>query len=199
MHRMSIAGKVIRYTSVLSCSLVAAAHGQSHGAHPSDASTQPTAAVSASTEDPKLSVTHHQMVLDGQPFTYRATAGLMAMKDESAKPKANIFYVAYDTEAPDLSRRPLTFLFNGGPGAAAVWLHLGGAGPKTIDLDDQGIPIGPPFKLVDNQATWMRGSDLVFVDPVSTGYSRPAPGKTPSSFMASSPTSPRWRSLFAST
>jgi carboxypeptidase C (cathepsin A) len=133
-------------------------------------------------EEPKLSITHHEMTLDGKDLNYRATTGLMPMKDESGKLKANIFYVAYDTEAPDPATRPLTFLFNGGPGAAAVWLHLGGAGPKTVDLDDQGLPVGPPFKLIDNQATWVRGSDLVFIDPVSTGYSRPAPGENAEQF-----------------
>jgi carboxypeptidase C (cathepsin A) len=152
------------------------------------ASTQPTGgsgpatAAAAPAEESKLSVTHHEIQLDGKSLGYRATAGLMPMKDESGKVKANIFFVAYDTEAADPSTRPLTFLFNGGPGAAAVYLHLGGTGPKTINLDDQGLPVGPPFKVIDNQATWLRGSDLVFIDPVSTGYSRPAPGENADQF-----------------
>jgi carboxypeptidase C (cathepsin A) len=133
-------------------------------------------------EDSRLSVTQHEMTLDGKPFKYRATAGPLTMKDESGKAKANIFFVAYDTQAADLTTRPITFLFNGGPGAAAIWLHLGGCGPKCVDLDDGGVPVGPPYKLIDNPATWMRGSDLVFVDPVSTGYSRPAPGEDPKQF-----------------
>ncbi len=157
-------------------SLAKAQHNHAEPATKPD--TMPTAAV----DDSKLSITQHEMTLDGSPLKYRATAGLLPMKDESGKPKANIFFVAYDTQAADLSTRPLTFLFNGGPGAAAVWLHLGGAGPKTIDLDEQGLPKGPPFKLVDNQATWLRGSDLVFIDPVSTGYSRPAPGEDAKQF-----------------
>jgi carboxypeptidase C (cathepsin A) len=178
--------------SILLCLMVTvSAWGQSRRQRPMpDATSRPASAFPAppaddhskAAEEPKLSITHHEMALDGKSLNYRATAGLMPMKDESGKLKANIFYVAYDTEAPDPATRPLTFLFNGGPGAAAVWLHLGGAGPKTVDLDDQGLPVGPPFKLIDNQATWMRGSDLVFIDPVSTGYSRPAPGESAEQF-----------------
>jgi len=139
-------------------------------------------------DESKLSVTQHEMTLDGKPFKYRATAGALTMKDESGKAKANIFFVAYDTEKSDpttrpaANPRPITFLFNGGPGAAAIWLHLGAAGPKRVQMDDGSIPVGPPYKLEDNQSTWLRGTDLVFVDPVSTGYSRPAPGEDPKQF-----------------
>jgi carboxypeptidase C (cathepsin A) len=157
------------------------------GPPPTTASTDAMAAAAApATTGPvaegKLSVTEHEMTLDGKPFKYRATAGPLTMKDEAGKAKANIFFVSYDTQAADLTTRPITFLFNGGPGAAAIWLHLGGCGPKCVDLNEGGVPIGPPYKLIDNQATWMRGSDLVFVDPVSTGYSRPAPGEDAKQF-----------------
>jgi carboxypeptidase C (cathepsin A) len=157
-----------------------AAYGQEHhrgrpGAPPT---SQPTTAAAAPVADAKdLSVTHGTVTRNGQAVAYRATAGLMAMKDEAGKVKANIFFVGYDTEAADTQDRPLTFLFNGGPGAAAVWLHLGGCGPKVVQLDPKGVPVGPPYRLVDNPATWLGGSDLVFVDPVGTGYSRAAPGE----------------------
>ncbi len=148
-----------------------------------EAATQPEVPVSAvAAGDSKLSVTQHEMTLAGKTIQYQATAGPLTMKDESGKPKANIFFVAYDTQAKDPTTRPITFLFNGGPGAAAIWLHLGGAGPKTVDLDDGGVPVGPPFKLVDNPATWIPASDLVFIDPVSTGYSRPAAGEDAKQF-----------------
>ena len=152
---------------------------------PSAASSQPTSpAPVADTKDGDrgLSVTHGTVAHNGQPLAYRATAGTMAMKDESGRTKANIFFVSYDTEAKDTTARPLTFLFNGGPGAAAVWLHLGGLGPKIIDLDPHGMPVGPPYKLIDNPHTWLGSSDLVFVDPVGTGYSRAAPGEDPRNF-----------------
>lgn len=143
--------------------------------------TSPTTAPASrpvpSPEDVKVSITHHQITLDGKPLAYTATAGDLIIKDESGKPRADMFFVAYALNpASDPATRPITFLFNGGPGAAAVWLHLGGAGPRVIDLNDHDLPVGPPYKLVDNPATWLSASDLVFIDPVSTGYSRPAPG-----------------------
>jgi carboxypeptidase C (cathepsin A) len=145
-------------------------------------STSP--ATHPSQDDGKISTTHQQIMLDGKPLAYHATAGDMVMKDESGKPKADMFFVAYDRDdsASDPSKRPITFLFNGGPGAAAVWLHLGCAGPKTIDIGDGDIPVGPPYKLVDNAATWLGSTDLVFIDPVSTGYSRPAAGEKAEQF-----------------
>jgi carboxypeptidase C (cathepsin A) len=149
---------------------------------PSPEQHAPTPPPAPGGDDAKLSITQHEMTLDGKPFKYRATAGTLTMKDESGKAKANIFFTAYDTQAADPTTRPITFIFNGGPGAAAIWLHLGGVGPKCVDLDEGGLPVGPPFKLIDNPATWMRGSDLVLVDPVSTGYSRPAPGEDPKQF-----------------
>ena len=170
------------WTLSLSVALTTSLFGQSRRGPRPDAATQPESPATAPVDDAKLSVTQHEMALDGTPLKYRATAGSLVMKDETGKPKANMFFVAYDTQATDLTARPITFLFNGGPGAAAVWLHLGGVGPKCIDLDKDGIPKGPPFKLIDNQATWLRGSDLVFIDPVSTGFSRPAPGEDPKQF-----------------
>ena len=138
--------------------------------HPSDAET-------------KLSTTHHTITLAGKSLSYTATAGPLAMQDETGKPQADLFYVAYDADGTtDPATRPITFLFNGGPGAAAVWLHLGAAGPKTIELDDHNLPVGPPYRLTDNSSTWLTASDLVFIDPVSTGYSRPAPGEKADQF-----------------
>src|SRR2546421_1762932 len=114
----------------------------------------------------------------------------MKQKDESGKPLADIFFVAYTldhgkgtsqpttTAATAATTRPVTFVFNGGPGAASVWLHLGAVGPKRIKFEeDKGVsPAAPPFELVDNESTWLDATDLVFIDPVGTGYSRPAEG-----------------------
>jgi carboxypeptidase C (cathepsin A) len=150
------------------------------------AQTAPSTSPSTHPSDEgKLSTTHHQITLDGKPLAYSVTAGELVMKDESGKPKADMFFTAYDrddTAAADPATRPITFLFNGGPGAAAVWLHLGAAGPKTFAEDDHDIPVGPPYKLIDNQATWLGATDMVFIDPVSTGYSRPAPGEKADQF-----------------
>src|SRR3954447_19501126 len=126
-------------------------------------STAPSTRPAATAEEQKVSRTHHEITVDGKRLAYQATAGEMAMKDESGKAKANMFFVAYDLDqSGEPSARPVTFLFNGGPGAAAVWLHLGAAGPKTIEMGDGDLPVGPPFNLIDNTATWLPATDMVF-------------------------------------
>lgn len=156
---------------------------------PTTASTQPTDPTARTTTRPattqagekgdRLSITRHVLQLEGRRLEYTATAGTLAQKDETGATKADMFFVAYTLEGAshDPTTRPVTFIFNGGPGAASVWLHLGTAGPKRIGLDEKGIPSRPPFRLVDNEATWLDASDLVFIDPVGTGYSRPAQGE----------------------
>ncbi len=132
-----------------------------------------------------LSVTEHEVKVGEGTLKYRATAGTMAMKDEAGKAKASVFFVAYEkiaAEAIAPEKRPITYLFNGGPGAAAVWLHMGAAGPRRVALSEQGEPPAPPYKLVDNDQTWLDLSDLVFIDPVGTGFSRPAQGEAKEQF-----------------
>ncbi|NIM16066.1 MAG: peptidase S10 [Candidatus Aminicenantes bacterium] len=125
----------------------------------------------------KLSVTNHSIVIDKKPLNYKATAGYMLMKDDSGKLQATIFFIAYSKEGKnDLQKRPITFAFNGGPGAAACWIHMGGLGPKRVRLSEEGFVLPQPYEYVDNEYTWLTFTDLVFIDPVSTGYSRPAPG-----------------------
>jgi len=135
----------------------------------SKAQTQPVAE--------KLSVTEHELKVGDQTISYRATAGTMPLKDEAGKLRANFFFVAYErhTDQP-VEQRPITFVFNGGPGAAAIWLHMGTAGPKHVELQPDGYPGTPPYRLVDNPTTWLNQTDLVFIDPVGTGYSRAAEG-----------------------
>ena len=88
-----------------------------------------------------------------------------------------MFYIAYTRDGvTDLARRPITYAFNGGPGSSSVWLHLGTLGPKRVLLQASGYPTPPPYKLVDNEYSILDVTDLVFIDPVTTGYSRPAPG-----------------------
>jgi len=136
-------------------------------------STVPSTQPRTTTSDDHLSVTEHQAEIGNAQLHYRATAGTLAVKGEDGKKKADIFFVAYEkSDVPDLSKRPITFVFNGGPGAAAVWLHLGTAGPVRIVLPDDGTPPPPPYATAVNQETWLTSTDLVFVDPVATGYSR---------------------------
>lgn len=133
----------------------------------------------------RLSVTEHEIkTAGGHALPYRTTAGTLAMKDEAGKHKADVFFVAYEKmpAGEDPSTRPVTFVFNGGPGAAAVWLHIGTAGPKRLKLTENGEVMPPPHALVDNEHTWLTASDLVFIDPVNTGYSRAAQGEDPQQF-----------------
>ena len=127
--------------------------------------------------------TKHSLKIGGQEIKYTATAGTMLLKLEDGTPKASIFYVAYTKDdVSDPSQRPLTFSFNGGPGSSSVWLHLGLLGPRRVQMGDAGALLPPPYKLVDNDASLLDVSDLVFIDPVSTGYSRAVPGEAPKQF-----------------
>ncbi|MGH9437527.1 MAG: S10 family peptidase [Terriglobia bacterium] len=118
-------------------------------------------------------VTHHQITVHGRALKYTATAGLMPIRDDEGKLQAHMFYVAYTLDTSDsTATRPLTFCFNGGPGSSSVWLQLGAIGPRKVVLEPDGHMPAPPFHLEDNQDTWLDQTDLVFVDPVGTGFSR---------------------------
>lgn len=135
----------------------------------------------------KQSVTQHSVTVNGKTLNYTVTAGTMLLKEEDVeegeKAKASVFYVAYtlDQEA-GAAQRPVTFSFNGGPGSSSVWMHLGLLGPKRVLMKDDGSPLPPPYKMVDNEYTLLTESDLVFIDPVSTGYSRAVPKEKPEQF-----------------
>ncbi len=118
-------------------------------------------------------VTHHEARIGGRALRYTVTTGMMPLKNEAGETEASIFYMAYvaDRTGPT-DKRPLTFSFNGGPGSASVWLHLGAIGPKRVRMLEEGGMPAPPYELVDNDATWLDLTDLVFIDPVGTGYSR---------------------------
>lgn len=124
------------------------------------------------------STTRHRIDIQGESINYTATAGNILLKTEEGKARGSIFYIAYNREGiSDPSKRPIMFCFNGGPGGAAVWVHLGAFGPKKSLLDDEGFPVvPPPGQLVNNGFCVLDITDLVFVDPVSTGYSRAVPG-----------------------
>ncbi len=131
----------------------------------------------------KIIQTKHSIKIGGQEIKYTATAGTILLKLEDGTPKASIFYVSYTKDdVSDASQRPLTFSFNGGPGSSSVWLHLGLLGPRRVQMGDAGALLPPPYKLVDNDVSLLDISDLVFIDPVSTGYSRAVPGEAPKQF-----------------
>jgi carboxypeptidase C (cathepsin A) len=138
--------------------------------------------------------TTHQVTINGERLQYTVTCGTMVLKEEAVKnhsggesegekPKASIFFIAYTRQdVPDLSARPVTFSFNGGPGSSSVWLHLGVLGPRRVLMDDMGNTLPPPYRLVENEYSLLDKTDLVFIDPVSTGYSRVVSGEKVNEF-----------------
>ena len=123
--------------------------------------------------DPESAVsTEHAVTVKGQRIPYRATAGTLPVWDAEGKTIASVFYVYYErTDIKDKSRRPLFFSFNGGPGSSSVWMHLGYTGPRNLIIDDEGHPV-QPYGIRDNPHSIIDMADIVFVDPVNTGFSR---------------------------
>ncbi len=132
----------------------------------------------------------HTIVLNGKELRYTVTTGTVILKEETEKKgeqegaaegekaKASVFFAAYTLDdVEDKTKRPVTFAFNGGPGSSSVWLHMGMLGPRRVVMDAEGSPLPPPYRLVDNDYSLLDMTDLVFIDPVSTGYSRPVPGE----------------------
>jgi len=127
--------------------------------------------------------TKHTAIIDGQSIPYTATAGTLLLKTEEGKPTASIFYIAYTRDdVKDVADRPVTFSFNGGPGSSSVWMHLGMLGPRIVQMGPNGSAPAPPFRLLDNGHSLLDVTDLVFIDPVSTGYSRPVKGEKAEQF-----------------
>jgi carboxypeptidase C (cathepsin A) len=163
---------------------------QRGGNGPAPPPGEPPAAAAAQSAPPvppkveeKTSKTDHSIQINGQTIKYTAIAGTMVLKKEDGTPTASIFYIAYTKDdVADVSKRPLTFAFNGGPGSSSVWLHMGTLGPKRVVMDPEGNPTPPPYKFTDNEYSLLDQTDLVFIDPVSTGYSRAVPENTAKNF-----------------
>jgi carboxypeptidase C (cathepsin A) len=135
--------------------------------------TEAKPAEKAPEKDEPPVVTHHEINAGGKALKYTVTTGMMPLRDAKGDAEAHIFFMAYTLDGvSDKNRRPLMFSFNGGPGSASVWLHLGALGPKRVAMLPDGQMPAPPFHLVDNEYTWLDQTDLVFIDPVGTGYSR---------------------------
>lgn len=147
-------------------------HGAEQMTEPPPASPKPMVEL-----EEKTSVTHHTATIGGERISYTATAGTLVLETEEGEPRASFFYISYIRDGvDDQSRRPLTFSFNGGPGSSSVWLHLGALGPRKVRMTDEGKALPPPYVLENNLHSILDVTDLVFIDPVSTGFSRPAPG-----------------------
>jgi carboxypeptidase C (cathepsin A) len=147
--------------------------------------TKPAPAEGVKLAEPKddVVVTNHTLALPSGPLAYTVRTGRMTLETEAGKAKAELFFVAYTKDGvDDVAKRPLTFSFNGGPGSSSVWLHLGALGPKRVKMAPEGWAPPPPYELVDNPHTWLDTTDLVFIDPVTTGYSRAAEGEDAAQF-----------------
>jgi carboxypeptidase C (cathepsin A) len=128
-------------------------------------------------------VTHHQMTLDGKLLKYTATTGRLPLKRGDGKIEAEMFFVAYTLDGQDVGKRPLTFAFNGGPGSATIWLHMGALGPKHVVMQPDGFLPPAPYHIADNPSTLLDKSDVVFVDAMSTGFSRAANAELSKKFL----------------
>lgn len=125
-------------------------------------------------EEPTVS-TKHEIKIGSRALKYTVTTGRMPIKNRDGEIEAQMFYMAYTLDdVPDSAKRPMMFSFNGGPGSSSVWLHLGALGPRRVKMMDDGAMPPAPYQLVDNENTWLEFTDLCFIDPIGTGYSRAA-------------------------
>jgi len=128
-------------------------------------------------------VMHHQITVDAKALRYTTTTGRMPIKRGDGRIDAEMFFVAYTLDGQEAGKRPLTFCFNGGPGSATVWLHMGAVGPKQVVLEPNGFMPAAPYRITDNQNTLLDRSDLVFVDAIATGFSRAANAEMTKKFL----------------
>jgi carboxypeptidase C (cathepsin A) len=126
--------------------------------------------------------TKHSVIISGKSISYTAHTGYLTIKSDTGKVKSKIFFTYYQKDGDDMGSRPITFTFNGGPGSASLWLHMGGVGPKRVQLKEDGSAIPAPYKYISNEFSWLDKTDLVFIDPVSTGFSSAGKGENPHKF-----------------
>jgi carboxypeptidase C (cathepsin A) len=144
---------------------------------PAQTAKPPEAKPDAPIPPPMVSVTHHTGTFGGQRIAYTATAGETYLKDKDGTPTAAITSYAYIKDGPLDPQRPITFLFNGGPGSGSVWLHMGAFGPRRVVIPNAKDDGAPPYPIIDNPDSLLDVTDIVFIDPVGTGFSK-ALGKT---------------------
>ncbi|MGH8278317.1 MAG: S10 family serine carboxypeptidase-like protein, partial [Gammaproteobacteria bacterium] len=149
------------------------------------AANTPAASASTATPVPEeaSAVTQHALTINGQRIAYTATAGTLLVRNGDHQPIGSFFYVAYtENGVKNLDRRPVTFIFNGGPGSSSIWLHMGSFGPVRVVTSDAKPTPPPPYDLAQNQYSLLDRSDLVFIDAIGTGFSRIVGHGTPKDF-----------------
>jgi len=170
----------MRLTTSLTALAIALAPFAAHAADRKK--NEEAAAAPAPVPPPTVSVTKHKGVFGGQSIAYTATTGETYLDDKDGKPAAAIFSTAYIRDGGDPKTRPVTFLYNGGPGSGSLWLHMGAFGPKRVVLPDAKDDGAPPYPLVDNPESLLDVTDMVFIDPVGTGFSHTLGGKDPKDY-----------------
>ncbi|HVC90505.1 MAG TPA: hypothetical protein VND66_07780 [Acidobacteriaceae bacterium] len=160
---------------------------QAQDKKPGEPTAQPPGAADADKPVPppkeQSSVTQHTLSLNGQTIHYTATAGNLIIRDDNGKPNGSVFYVAYTQDGVEPKDRPVTFLYNGGPGSSTLWLHMGSFGPMRIETASPEATPPPPYHLVPNQYSLLDKTDLVFIDAMGTGFSRPVEKGTLKDFL----------------
>ncbi len=150
-------------------------HADSERAEKGDQNAHDRAALEHAAKERAVS-TSHSVTINGRSIAYRATAGTLTIRDDAGKPDASFFYVAYTVgEGGESSKRPVTFLYNGGPGSASIWLHMGSFGPVRVTTASPAATGPAPYQLVPNTDSLLDKTDLVFVDAIGTGYSHGLP------------------------
>ena len=174
-------------TAAIAAPASAQQRGQNFGQPPqttitrSDAPSGPQHETAGPAEE-KISQTSHTVRIRGKEIKYTATTGTLPIRSDDGKVAARMFFVAYTKDGEDAHTRPVSFLYNGGPGSATVWLHMGSFGPKRVQMADDGFQPAPPYQLVDNDDSLLDTTDLVFIDAISTGYSRVVAGVNPAQY-----------------
>lgn len=154
-------------------SLPAAADNESAGKADAGAAKKSASDDAAAPATETVVHTQHSVSISGHAVHYTATAGTLIIRDSQQQPQASVFYVAYTVDGGKPGRRPVTFLYNGGPGSSSMWLHMGSFAPVRIATASPEATAPPPYHLVPNSDSLLDKSDLVFIDAVGTGYSRP--------------------------
>ncbi|MDE3128406.1 MAG: peptidase S10 [Gemmatimonadota bacterium] len=160
----------------------AQAPGRGRGGMPPEGARGPNAEQAGVPAVEKVSTTHHKVTINGQDISYTANAGTMVIRDGDGKPQGTVFYVAYTRDGENPATRPVTFFFNGGPGSSSIWLSMGLMSPMHPEMGPDGSQPTPPYDLVPNPYSPLATTDLVQIDAMMTGYSRPAPGVPVSDF-----------------
>jgi carboxypeptidase C (cathepsin A) len=177
--------KLIGTIVLTACVVLAQGRGGRGNQNPNAAPAAPNPATQVRTgpaPEEHSTISKHKARIGGQEISYTATAGTYVIKSDDGTPKASMFYVAYiKDDVADQTKRPLSFVYNGGPGSASSFTHMG-LGPRHVVLTDDGHGLPAPYTIEDNNDSFLDATDMVFVDAVSTGYSRPAPGENPSQF-----------------